>query len=59
MNTQIHTYIHTYIHVLLKNRKINFFVDKYVRARFYRKMIDAGSYIYELNNYFRKDYIYE
>ena len=42
--TRIHKYIHTYIHVLLKKRKNNFFVDKYVGARLYRKIIDAGSF---------------
>ena len=51
--------IHTYIHVLLNNNKNNFFIDNYNGARFYKKMIDTGPLIYELNNYFRKDYIYE
>ena len=39
-------YIHTYIHVLLKNKKNNFFVDKYNGATFY---IDIGPFcsIYE------------
>ena len=44
------------IHVVLKN---NFFIDNYNGSRFYRKIVDTGSLICELNNYFRKDYIYE
>ena len=44
------------IYVLLKN---NFFIDNYNGARFYRKIIDTCQLICELNNYFRKDYIYE
>ena len=55
----IHTYIHTYIHVLLKNNKNNIFVNNYGGTRFYRVVIDTGPLICELNNYFRKDYIYE
>ena len=51
--------IHTYIHVLLNNNINNFFIDNYNGARFYRKIIDTGPLICELNNYFRKDYIYE
>ena len=53
----IHTYIHTYIHLLLNNNKNNFFIDNYNGARFYRKIIDTGPLICELNNYFRKEYI--
>ena len=49
----------TYIHVLLNNNKNNFFVNNYGGTRFYRVVIDTGPFIYELNNYFRKDYIYE
>ena len=44
------------IHVLLKN---NIFISNYNKSRFYRKIIDTGPLICELNNYFRKDYIYE
>ena len=44
------------IHVLLKN---NIFINNYNSSRFYRKIVDTGRLIYELNNYFRKDYIYE
>ncbi len=51
--------IHTYIHVLLKDNKNNFFVNNYGGTRFYRVVIDTGPLIYELNNYFRKAYIYE
>ena len=36
--------IHTYIYVLLKNRKNNFFVDKYVGERFYGNKIDTGPF---------------
>ena len=42
--------------MLLKN---NIFINNYNRSRFYRKIIDTGPLICELNNYFRKDYIYE
>ena len=38
------TQIHTYIHVLLKNKKNNFFVDKYNGARFYGNKIDTGPF---------------
>ena len=55
----IHTYIHTYIHVLLNNNINNFFIDNYNGARFYRNIINTGHLICELNNYFRKEYIYE
>ena len=55
----IHTYIHTYIHVLLNSNKNNFFALNYDGSRFYRKIIDTVPLICELNNYFRKDYIYE
>ena len=55
----IHTYIHTYIHVLLNNNKNIFFIDNYNGARLYRVVIDTGLLICELNNNFRKDYIYE
>ena len=51
--------INACIPVLLKNNKNNIFVNNYNRARFYRVVIDTGPLIYELNNYFRKDYIYE
>ena len=44
------------INVLLKN---NIFINNYNISRFYRKIVDNGRLIYELNNYFRKDYIYE
>ena len=44
------------INVLLKN---NIFIDNYNSSRFYRKIVDTGQLIYWLNNYFRKDYIYE
>ena len=48
--------IHIYIHVLLKK---NFFALNYNGTRSYRKIVDTGHLICELNNYFRKDYIYE
>ena len=51
--------IHTYMYVLLNNNKNNIFVNNYDGARFYRVVIDTGPLIYKLNNYFRKDYIYE
>ena len=44
------------INVLLKN---NIFINNYNSSRFYRKIVDTGPFICELNNYFRKDYIYE
>ena len=44
------------IHVLLKN---NIFINNYNGARFYRVVIDTVPLICELNNYYRKDYIYE
>ena len=51
--------IHTYIHVLLNNNKNNFFVNNYGGTRFYIVVIDTGPLICELNNYFRKDDMYE
>ena len=47
------------IHVLLNNNKNNFFIDNYNGSRLYRVVIDTGPLICELNNNFRKDYIYE
>ena len=48
--------IHTYI---TKNIKNNFLNYNYNKIRLYRLIIDTGPLICELNNNFRKDYIYE
>ena len=44
-NMNIHTYIHTYIHTFItKNIKNNFLNYNYNKIRFYRKIIDTGTF---------------